>query len=177
MRHGLLTTADRGTILLDEIGEMPGAAGEAAARARRRRGASGRLGPGDQVNVRVIAASNDDSSTRWRRHLSRGPLLSPAGRADRDPAAARAALRYPTAHRVLPRTRPRAAHPGAQSTISREAMVALWSYDWPGNVRELENMVERLVILCEGSIIDTSILPANLVASSAPATPRSGQAA
>jgi len=42
-------------------------------------------------------------------------------------------------------------------------MVHLWSYDWPGNVRELENMVERLVILCEDSTIDTPILPGNLV--------------
>ena len=61
--------------------------------------------------------------------------------------------------------------PGRELIISREAMVALWSYDWPGNVRELENMIERLAILCEGSIIDTSILPENLVASARPATP------
>ena len=61
--------------------------------------------------------------------------------------------------------------PGREIAISREAMVALWSYDWPGNVRELENMVERLVILCEGSIIDTPMLPENLVASARPATP------
>ncbi len=55
--------------------------------------------------------------------------------------------------------------------ISREAMVALWSYDWPGNVRELENMVERLAILCEGPIIDTSILPENLLAERAACGP------
>jgi DNA-binding NtrC family response regulator len=42
--------------------------------------------------------------------------------------------------------------PERQWTISKEALVRLWSYDWPGNVRELENMVERLAILCEGSI-------------------------
>jgi DNA-binding NtrC family response regulator len=44
-------------------------------------------------------------------------------------------------------------------------MVHLWSYDWPGNVRELENMVERLVILCEDSVIDAPLLPPNLVTS------------
>jgi DNA-binding NtrC family response regulator len=60
--------------------------------------------------------------------------------------------------------------PGREIAISREAMVALWSYDWPGNVRELENMIERLAILCEGNTIDTSILPENLVASARPAT-------
>ena len=43
-------------------------------------------------------------------------------------------------------------------------MVSLWSYDWPGNVRELENMIERLVIMCEGEVIDAELLPPNLVA-------------
>jgi DNA-binding NtrC family response regulator len=52
--------------------------------------------------------------------------------------------------------------PGRDWTVTREAMVNLWSYDWPGNVRELVNMVERLVIMCEDSIIDIAILPSNL---------------
>src|SRR2546421_4354039 len=52
---------------------------------------------------------------------------------------------------------------GQQWTVTREAMVHLWSYDWPGNVRELENLLERLTILCEGSVIDVSLLPENLV--------------
>jgi two-component system response regulator AtoC len=65
----------------------------------------------------------------------------------------------------------RARTPGREIAISREAMVALWSYDWPGNVRELENMVERLAILSEGAVIDTCNLPENLVASVRPATP------
>ena len=43
-------------------------------------------------------------------------------------------------------------------------MVSLWSYDWPGNVRELENMIERLVIMCEGEVIDTDLLPPAIVA-------------
>jgi DNA-binding NtrC family response regulator len=58
--------------------------------------------------------------------------------------------------------RARARSPGRDWSVTREAMVHLWSYDWPGNVRELENMVERLIILCEDSIIDTPTLPANL---------------
>jgi DNA-binding NtrC family response regulator len=56
-------------------------------------------------------------------------------------------------------------HPERTWTVTEEAMVHLWSYDWPGNVRELENMVERLVILCEDSVIDPSILPAHLLSS------------
>ena len=68
--------------------------------------------------------------------------------------------------------RMRERHPGRDWTISREAMVHLWSYDWPGNVRELENMVERLVVLCEGSTIESSLLPANLVDGARAAEPR-----
>jgi two-component system response regulator AtoC len=58
----------------------------------------------------------------------------------------------------------RARLPGHDWVVTREAMVHLWSYDWPGNVRELENMVERLIILCEDSVIDATVLPPNLVA-------------
>jgi DNA-binding NtrC family response regulator len=54
--------------------------------------------------------------------------------------------------------------PNREWSVTREAMVSLWSYDWLGNVRELENMVERLMILCEDSVIDTPLLPPNLIA-------------
>jgi len=57
----------------------------------------------------------------------------------------------------------RARMPGRDIAISREAMVHLWSYDWPGNVRELENMIERLLIMSNDDVIDTPILPPNLV--------------
>jgi DNA-binding NtrC family response regulator len=53
---------------------------------------------------------------------------------------------------------------GRHWTVSQAAMVSLWSYDWPGNVRELENMIERLVIMCEGEVIDAELLPPGMVA-------------
>ncbi|MBX3027671.1 sigma-54-dependent Fis family transcriptional regulator [bacterium] len=43
--------------------------------------------------------------------------------------------------------------------IETEALVELWQYDWPGNVRELESVVERVVVLCSGSVIRASDLP------------------
>ncbi len=170
-RHGLLTTADGGTIFLDEIGEMPGALQAKLLRVLE----DGVVRPvgsdrGTHVNVRVIAASNVDlGAGGGEGRVSRGPLLSFAGGADRDCAAARAALRYPASDRTLSRTHARSPAWRANSRSAGEAMVALWSYDWPGNVRELENMIERLVIMCEDSVIDTSILPPNLVASARPA--------
>jgi DNA-binding NtrC family response regulator len=46
--------------------------------------------------------------------------------------------------------------------LSSEANVYLWEYDWPGNVRELENVVERMVLLCENGEIGLADLPANI---------------
>jgi len=52
--------------------------------------------------------------------------------------------------------------PSTPVTISDEAMVHLWEYDWPGNVRELENLLERLVILCEEDRIELPHLPSQI---------------
>jgi two-component system, NtrC family, response regulator AtoC len=46
--------------------------------------------------------------------------------------------------------------------ITKSALKILYDYDWPGNVRELENTIERCIILSEGELIDTSVLPQNL---------------
>ncbi|MNE51491.1 Transcriptional regulatory protein ZraR [compost metagenome] len=43
--------------------------------------------------------------------------------------------------------------------VSPQAMVCLNAWHWPGNVRELENLVERMVNLCEGLLIDVDDLP------------------
>jgi DNA-binding NtrC family response regulator len=46
--------------------------------------------------------------------------------------------------------------------VADEAMVHLWEYDWPGNVRELENLVERMVVLCDDGAIRVDNLPPNI---------------
>jgi DNA-binding NtrC family response regulator len=121
--------------------------------------------------VRVIAASNVDLGDAVARGAFREDLFY---RLQVVPIVVaplrerRSDIPLLTEH-FLERIRER--RPGREIAISREAMVALWSYDWPGNVRELENMVERLAILCESSIIDMAMLPENLVAGTRPATP------
>jgi DNA-binding NtrC family response regulator len=171
-RHGLLTTADRGTILLDEIGEMP--IGLQAKLLRVLEDGVVRPVGSDRatrVNVRVIAASNVDLGDAVARGTFREDLFY---RLQVVPIVVaplrerRSDIPLLTEH-FLERIRDRT--PRREITISREAMVALWSYDWPGNVRELENMVERLAILCEDSTIDMAMLPENLVAGTRPATP------
>ena len=44
-------------------------------------------------------------------------------------------------------------------TLSEDAVKMLMEYDWPGNIRELENMIERLSVLVEESVIQTDDLP------------------
>ena len=170
-RLGLLTTADRGTIFLDEIGAMPYGLQAKLLRVLE----DGVVRPvgadrATRVNVRVIAASNIDLAQAVAKGAFREDLFY---RLQVVPIVIvpvrdrRSDIPLLTQH-FLERIRDRPA--GREIAISREAMVALWSYDWPGNVREIENMVERLAILCEDSIIDTSILPENLVAGTRPAT-------
>jgi Nif-specific regulatory protein len=54
--------------------------------------------------------------------------------------------------------------------ISSGALDLLTQYSWPGNVRELENVIERAVVICDGSVIQEQHLPPALL--DAPPTPR-----
>ncbi len=163
-RHGLFSTADGGTLFLDEIGEMPLQLQAKLLRVLE----DGIVRPvgsdrATRVDARIIAASNADLIAAVRKggfredlfyRLQVVPIIIPPLRERRSDIPL--LIDY-----FLDRMRQRL--PGRDWTVTREAMVHLWSYDWPGNVRELENMVERLVIMCEDSVIDTPLLPGNLV--------------
>ncbi len=165
-RHGLFSTADGGTIFLDEISEMPMQLQAKLLRVLE----DGVVRPvgsdrSTRVDARVIAASNNDLLAAVKKGTFREdlfyrlqvvPIIIPPLRERRSDIPL--LVEY-----FLDRVRMR--FPDRNFSVSREAMVHLWSYDWPGNVRELENMVERLVILCEDSLIDTPLLPPNFVTS------------
>ena len=166
-RNGLFSTAHGGTIFLDEIGEMPL---ELQAKFLRvlEDGVVRSVGSdrGVKVDVRVMAATNTDLHAAVKRgqfredlfyRLQVVPISIPPLRERRSDIPL--LIEY-----FLERMSERLG--GRRCTVSREAMVHLWSYDWPGNVRELENLVERLVILCEGSVIDTPLLPPNMISGS-----------
>ncbi len=163
-RHGLFSLADLGTIFLDEISEMPL---ELQAKLLRvlEDGIVRAVGSDRSVRVdaRVIAASNADLSTAVKKgkfrtdlfyRLQVVPIVIPPLRDRRSDIPLLVDF-------FLEQSRQR--RTGQQWTVTREAMVHLWSYDWPGNVRELENLLERLAILCEGPVIDVPQLPENLV--------------
>ncbi len=172
-RHGLVASADRGTIFLDEIGEMPNGMQAKLLRVLE----DGLVRPvgsdrSTRINVRVIAASNIDLARAVERgefredlfyRLQVVPIMIP-------PLCDRRSDITLLTEYFLDRIRLRS--PGRAMTVSREAMVALWSYQWPGNVRELENMLERFAVVCEDSEIDTPMLPENLIAAARPAPPR-----
>jgi two-component system, NtrC family, response regulator AtoC len=168
-RQGLFNAAAGGTILLDEIAEMPM---DLQAKLLRvlEDGEVRAVGSdrSSQVDVRVIAASNNDLAASVRKGTFREdlfyrlqvvPIVVPPLRERRSDIPV-------LVDHFLARIHAR--NPARNIVVSREAMVHLWSYDWPGNVRELENMVERLAILCEDSLIDTPILPPAIIAKPRP---------
>jgi len=163
-RHGLFSSADGGTIFLDEIGEMPLQLQAKLLRVLE----DGVVRPvgsdrSTRVDARVIAASNIDLAAAVKKQTFREdlfyrlqvvPIVIPPLRERRSDIPL-------LVEHFLGRIRERVG--GRNWTVTREAMVHLWSYDWPGNVRELQHLLERLVILCEDTVIDTPILPANLL--------------
>jgi DNA-binding NtrC family response regulator len=161
-RHGLFSLADRGTIFLDEISEMPLQLQAKLLRVLEdgyvRAVGSDRA---VRVDARVIAATNADLMTAVKKgkfredlfyRLQVVPVVVPPLRERRSDIPL-------LVNFFLERDRERF---DGQWSVTREAMVHLWSYDWPGNVRELENFIERLVILSEGPVIDVALVSENL---------------
>ncbi|MBV8053853.1 MAG: sigma-54-dependent Fis family transcriptional regulator [Deltaproteobacteria bacterium] len=161
-RHGLFSLADRGTIFLDEISEMP-----LQLQAKLLRvvedGLIRAVGSDQAVraDARVIAASNADLMMAVKKgkfredlfyRLQVVPVVVPPLRERRSDIPL-------LVNFFLERNRERF---DGQWSVTREAMVHLWSYDWPGNVRELENLIKRLVILSEGPMIDVALVSENL---------------
>jgi DNA-binding NtrC family response regulator len=160
---GLLKAADKGTILLDEIGELPLALQVKLLRALQEREAYP-LGANDPVafDVRVLCATNKNLEAEVKAGRFREELLYrinvininlPALRERQDdiPLLANHFLRK--YEKSLSRTAMR---------FSKGAMRLLINYAWPGNVRELENTIERAAILAETDVIHSHDLPDKL---------------
>ncbi|MFQ5890039.1 MAG: sigma 54-interacting transcriptional regulator [Gemmatimonadota bacterium] len=159
-RKGMFELADTGTLLLDEIAEMPLGLQTRLLRVLESHRFM-RVG-GDteiEVNVRVIAATNRDLRRAVQQGVFRRDLY----------------YRLNVLHIELPPLRERVpdipilvrrfigefteAHDREFKGLAPEAMEILLRYGWPGNVRELRNLVESMVVLAPGSVIRAEDIP------------------
>ena len=153
---GKFEQAQGGTLLLDEITEMPlGAAGEAAARAAGEAKSNGSAARTPvALDVRVLATTNrrlreEVGAGRFREDLYYRLNVFPS----RDRAVARAPRGRAAACHAAARRR--AAAPGTRiPALSADAAHLLLTYHWPGNVRELDNLLQRALILVNGPVIE-----------------------
>ena len=162
-RLGRFEAADGGTILLDEVGDLPAEAQVALLRVLQEREIE-RVGSSHPiaVDVRVIVATNQDLEAAVARGAFRAdlfyrlnvfPIAVPPLRERVDDVPV--LVEY-----LVERFAKRA---GKKITrIEQRTMALLQAYAWPGNVRELQNVIERAVVLCEGETfsIDDSWLKA-----------------
>ena len=161
---GKLEVANGGTLLLDEIGELPLTLQTKLLRVLQEREVE-RLGSHQKIklDIRVLAATNRDleqavAEGRFRAdlyyRLNVFPLHCATLKERKDdivPLASYLMMRY---------------MPNAQTTIefTPEAQDALRHYDWPGNVRELENVIQRALVMSRGCLIraEDLMLPTQL---------------
>lgn len=156
---GLFELADGGTLLLDEIGELPLELQVKLLRVLQDKEFKPVGGTSyKKVDVRVIAATNKDleremQSGSFRRdlyyRLNVIPISIPPLR--ERPEDILALIEH-----FLKRLNTRY---GVSKKISSRAMKLLYNYHWPGNVRELENLIEHLFIMCDQAVIDADHLP------------------
>ena len=159
-RAGFFITANGGTIFLDEIGELTLATQAKLLRIIEDNQVQmiGASHP-QEVDVRVIAATNKDLASLVKKESFRDDLffrlnvlsidIPPLRERDDDVLLL---LRYFTSEFAQQADKP-------SLQFSDRVLHVLRSYRWPGNVRELQNLIQRLVVLNEGSSIDVSDLP------------------
>src|SRR5437867_10283084 len=159
-RIGCFELAEGGTLLLDEIGEMPIATQAKLLRVLEDRKLR-RLGSKVEttVDVRVLAATNKVPEDAVAHGELRNDLYyrlnvfnihMPPLREHREdiPDLVQSLLAEMSSK-----------HSRRVATVSEAVLNAFKNYSWPGNVRELRNTLERAVIVCEGAVIETKHLP------------------
>jgi two-component system, NtrC family, response regulator AtoC len=156
-KEGLFQSANGGTILLDEIGELSMEMQAKLLRVLQEKevrpvGSNQKV----KVDVRVIAATNRDLEAAYKEGKFRKDLYFrlnvvtlhlPALRERKSDIAA-------LVHYFLDKFAP-----GRNITVSSAAMKAMLQYDWPGNIRELENCIERAMALGTHDSIELQDLP------------------
>ena len=170
---GKFEQAQHGTLLLDEVTEMPLGLQAKLLRVLQEREVE-RVGGKQPVllDIRVIATSNRDMADAVATgHLREDlfyrlnvfPLLIPALRQRGEDIV-------PLARHFLAEHGARAGRPGLRLSVAAEE--ALRRHAWPGNVREMENVMQRAVILAAGDVVELAALH---LAAAAPVAPTGGR--
>jgi len=157
-RIGRFELADKGTLFLDEVGDIPLALQPKLLRVLQEQEFE-RLGSTQtqHVDVRLVAATNRDLAEMVRRgefrsdlyyRLNVFPILLPPLRERREDIPA---LVTHFVEMFCRRMGKQIEH------IPAETMFALCSYPWPGNIRELQNLIERAVILSNSGVLPNTL--------------------
>jgi formate hydrogenlyase transcriptional activator len=158
---GRFELADKGTLFLDEVGDIPPALQPKLLRILQEQEFE-RLGSSrtHRVDVRLVAATHQDLAEMVRNGQFRSdlyfrldvfPVRLPPLRERREDIPALVTHFVESLGRLV----------GRQiDHIPTETMLALCSYDWPGNIRELQNLIERAVILSDDGVLPNPLLPA-----------------
>jgi formate hydrogenlyase transcriptional activator len=169
-RVGRFELADGGTIFLDEIGELPLETQVKLLRVLQEQefepvGSNRSL----HVNVRVIAATNRDLTEAIRAGRFRTDLFYRLNVFPIEVPPLRS--RRPDIPQLVTFFLSGFVKKFGKSigSVAPETMARLTSYAWPGNIRELQNIVERAVVLCEGSVLelDQDLVPVSGTAQAA----------
>ncbi len=162
-RPGRFQLAHKGTLFLDEVCELPLECQAKLLRVLE----EGKVRPiGDTrdkpVDVRLIAATNQDPRQEVSEGLLRPDLFYRLDRLrievpplrEREGDVRRLALHF------LAKFSQQCKRPVEDFSV--ETLKVFEAYDWPGNVRELRNVVERMIILSEGQMLDLDIVPEDI---------------
>ena len=158
-KMGLFELADKGTIFLDEIGELPLSMQVKLLRAIQE-GEIERIGGTKpiSIDVRIIAATNRNLEQMMKEGTFREdlyyrlmvfPIQIPPLRERKDDIA-------PLAEFFLSQFNKKY---NFHKKFSESSLCILNEYAWPGNIRELKNIVERAIIISSGDVIDPDVLP------------------
>jgi DNA-binding NtrC family response regulator len=158
-REGLFRQAEGGTLLLDEISEMPVDTQSKLLRVlqdQEVRPVGGKVSY--KTNCRILAATNRRTEEAIKEGKLREDLFYriSAISVHLPPLRERREDILPLANAFLKRFVAQANRPIRGYTPA--AIERLTAFDWPGNVRQLQNEIQRAVLLCEGADIDTSDL-------------------
>jgi transcriptional regulator with GAF, ATPase, and Fis domain len=155
---GKFDTADKGTLFLDELGDLPLPAQAKLLRVLQ----DGLVEPIGQarahkVDVRIVAATNRDLRKLVRQGKFREDLFyrMNVGEIQLSPLRERRSDIPKLALHILDRLNASLRRP---KRLSAEALSRLQSHNWPGNVRDLENVIERSVRLCRHDVLDADDL-------------------